>query len=71
MYWASVVAPVIDAGKAIIQCITDGIEKGRVDVRQAKEQANRQYFDDENANYSSRGCSVAYDKDLFRQDDTK
>lgn len=71
MYWASLVGPVIDVGKAIIQCVVEGVEKGRVDVRNAKEQANRQYFDDENSSNSSRGCAVAYDKNLFRQDDAK
>lgn len=44
MYWLTVVAPLIDAGKTIVKCVGDGIEQGKSDVQAAKERANIEFF---------------------------
>lgn len=44
LYWLSLVAPVVDAGKVIITAINDGIVKGKEDVAREKERANCELF---------------------------
>lgn len=51
MYWLTIVAPLIDAGKTIVKCVGDGIEQGKADVQEAKKRANIELFKN---SYSSR-----------------
>lgn len=46
MYWLTIVAPVIDAGKTIVNCVGAGIEQGKKDVEDARQRANIKYFID-------------------------
>lgn len=51
MYWLTVVLPLIDSAKTVVRCVSDGIEQGRQDVRDAREQANKELFE---SSYKSR-----------------
>lgn len=44
LYWLSLVAPVVDATKVVINAINNGIIQGKEDVRREKERANCEYF---------------------------
>lgn len=46
IYWLTLVAPVIDAGKTIVNCVGAGIEQGKKDVANARQQANIDFFVD-------------------------
>lgn len=51
MYWLTVVLPLIDSVKTVVGCVSDGIEQGRQDIREARERANKDLFEN---SYKSR-----------------
>lgn len=63
--------PVIDGIKTVAQCVETGIEQGKQDVRDVKQQLNKAKFDDANSNAEALGVSVSYDPNLFKGNDTK
>lgn len=62
MYWLTVVAPLIDAGKTVVRCVNDGIEQGRKDVAEARKRANEEFFK------SAYRPNVSQDIDVIAKD---
>ena len=60
--------PVIDSVKIIVNGVINGINQGREEVEQAKENADKELFSRANSEGAAVGVTVAYDRNLYRKD---
>ena len=63
--------PILDGVKTVSECLNNGIEQAKDDIRYAKEHSNKERFDVGNSDIETQGVTVSYDANLFRGDDAK